>query len=136
MSATPSHAEITRLLFLRLSGNAPLMAKLGNRIYNHVPQDDPLPAMRFRWEQAGEWDTKDSAGHDGFCVIDIWTDHRGDKQSQEIADDVETLLHLEPFTGMVSGQSLLLRHDFSDSFVEPDGLTHHTMLRFRHIATT
>lgn len=132
----PSHAEITKLLYARLSGNAPLMALVGNRIFNHLPQDAPTPCLRFRWNQAGEWDTKDSDGHEGFCVIDVWTDYRGDKESQVIGDAVEALLHNHPLTGMTSGQSLLLRHDFSDSFTEPDGLTHHMMLRFRAIFTS
>jgi hypothetical protein len=30
---------------------------------------------------------------------------------------------------------LILRRDYMDAFTEPDGLTHHTVVRFRHIAT-
>lgn len=136
MSTTPpSIAEVTKKLNDKLTGDAPLMAMVGNRIFNHIPQDDPLPCIRFRCEQFGEWDTKDSAGHDGFLVIDIWSDHRGDKQAQEIGDAVNALLHLSDLATTTS-QSLLLRHDFADSFVEPDGLTHHTVLRFRYIVTT
>lgn len=135
MVSIPLHVEVTKVAWAYLNGDATLSGLVGGRIFNHIPQDDPLPCLRVRWEQAGEWDTKDSAGFDGFIVVDIWTDYRGDKQAQEIADRVEVLLHLHEFT-MTSGQSLLLRHDFSDSFTEPDGLTHHTMSRFRFIVTT
>jgi len=133
---SPSHAEITKVAWERLSQDAPLSALVGGRVFNHLPQDEPLPAVRVRWETSDEWDTKDSAGFSGALVVDTWTDHRGDKQAQTIADRVDALLHLAPFTGMTSGQSLLLRHDFHGSFTEPDGLTHHTVQRFTCIVTT
>jgi hypothetical protein len=134
--AIPSHAEVTKLVNDRLTGDTALMALVGNRIFNHIPQDDPLPCIRFRWEQAGQWDHKDADGFDGSITVDIWTDHRGDKQAQTIADRVEVLLHNQPLSAMTSGQSLLLQHDLIDTFVEPDGLTHHTVARFRAIVTT
>lgn len=134
MTAIPSQAELLGLINDRLTGDAPLMALVGNRIFNHVPQDAPLPILRFRLSQANEWDTKDSAGWEGYVDIDIWSDHRGDLKPLEVADRVDSIFHVLPFT-MSSGQSLLLRHEFSDSFTEPDGLTHHTVLRFRSIIT-
>lgn len=134
--ASPSNAEITKLVNDRLRGDAVLMGMVSSRAFNHIPQDAALPCLRFRWEQAAEWDTKDSAGWDGSITIDVWTDHRGDKIAQEIADRVDLLLHDRPLLDMASGQSLLVRHDLCDSFTEPDGLTHHTMIRFRAIVTT
>jgi len=132
----PSNAEITKLVNDRLRGDTLLMGMVGNRIYNHIPQDAPLPCLRFRWEQAGQWDHKDAAGYEGYITCDVWTDHRGDKQAQEIADRLESLMHNQPLTSMTTGQSLLLMHDLVDTFTEPDGLTHHTMVRFRAIVTT
>lgn len=132
---SPSHSEVLHTIYEVLTEDQTLKSMVSNRIYNHVPQDTQLPFIRFRWEQAGEWDTKDSAGFDGFIVIDIWSDHRGDKQALDIADRIDSLLHLSPLELSI-GQSLILRHDFRDSFVEPDGLTHHTVSRFQHIVTT
>lgn len=130
----PSHAEILQLAWKRLDDNAPFKTKMNGNVFNHIPQEQPLPCCRVRWSQAGEWDTKDSDGVEGYLFVDIWTDHRGDKVALEAADMALALFQLQPLA-LTSGQSLYLRHDFTDTFTEPDGLTHHTVVRFRHIAT-
>jgi hypothetical protein len=131
---SPSHAVILAAAFARLAGNAPLMTLLGQNLFNHLPQETPTPCARVRWGQAGEWDTKDSDGVDGFIFVDVWTAHRGDKVALEAADMIVNLLHLQPLV-LSDSQSLILRRDFVDAFTEPDGLTHHTAIRFHHIAT-
>lgn len=144
MSPIPSRASILKAVFKRLDGDATLKAACPS-IYNHIPQDESLPCIRVRWDSSTEWDTKDSAGFEGSIIVDIWTDHRGDKQALEISDRVTYLLHNQPLTGLTyfippngegNAQSLILRHALFDEFTEPDGLTHHTVLRFNHIATT
>jgi hypothetical protein len=130
----PSHAEILKVAFERLNGDAALKALVNDNVFNHIPQERALPCLRVRWAQAGEWDTKDSDGVDGYIFVDVWTDHRGDKDALTITDRVLALLHLAPLA-LTTGQSLILRHDFVDTFTESDGLTHHTAIRFHHIAT-
>lgn len=130
----PSHAEILKLSYARLSGDTDFMRLMSNNVFNHIPQDRALPCCRVRWAQAGEWDTKDSDGVDGYIFVDVWTDYRGDKLALEATDKALAILHLMPLA-LSSGQSLILRHDFVDSFTEADGLTHHTAIRFHHIAT-
>jgi hypothetical protein len=132
---SPSHAEILEKINRRLTDDPVLISMLQRRIFNHVPQDTPLPVLRFRWDQVGEFDTKDSAGWDGNIQIDVWTDYRGDREQAIILDRLDEILHLQPFV-MSSGQSLLLRHDFVNNFTEPDGITHHATIRYRHVATS
>jgi hypothetical protein len=131
----PSQALILKAAVVRLVGNAPFKALMNGQIFNHIPQERALPCCRVRWSQAGEWDTKDSDGVEGYLFVDIWTDYRGDKVALEAADMAINLFHLAPLV-LSDSQSLILRRDFIDSFTEPDGLTHHTAIRFRHIATT
>lgn len=135
MADFPSYLEIMQLAYARLSGDAALSALVGGSIFNHIPQERPLPCLRYRWEQVGEWDTKDSVGMDGTLVIDTWTDYRGDRLAAQVHDALMNLLHLRPLA-LVSAQSLILRHEFHTSFVEGDGLTHHAVDHFRHVATT
>ena len=130
----PSHAEILKCAYERLANDAPFMALLGDKVYNHIPQDTALPCCRVRWAQSTEWDTKDSDGVSGYLFVDVWTSHRGDKLALEIADAALALLHNQPLPLTLS-QSLLLRHDFVTTITEGDGLTHHTAIRFAHIAT-
>ena len=74
------------------------------------------------------------AGVDGEVVVDIWTDYRGDLLAYKAADIIVALLHLVQFT-LPGSQSLLLRRERVARFTEPDGVTHHTSISFRHIAT-
>ena len=132
---TPTGSDILEQLFTVMRADAQLMALVGNRIYNHIPQDSPLPCLRARWDSVNEWDTKTSDGYDGNITVDIWSSHRGDKEALAIFDRTYSLLHKSELP-LTSGQSLLLRYTMSDSFLEPDGLTHHTVIRFRLIATS
>lgn len=133
--SNPTNSEILTQIIARLTGSASLMSMVSNKVYNHVPQDTALPIVRARWDGVTEWDTKTSDGFDGSISIDIWTDHRGDKQALAIADIIYVLFHNAEFT-LAAGQSLMIRYVMSDSFIEPDGLTHHTVMKFRHIATS
>lgn len=135
MSSYPSYAEILKATYARLSGDVTLSTLVGGAIYNHIPQEKALPCIRFRWESVNEWDTKDSVGMDGLLVIDTWTDYRGDKVAAQVHDAIMSVLNDQPLT-LVSAQSLILRHQFHTSFVEGDGLTHHAVDHFRHVATT
>lgn len=133
-TASPPHAEILAAAFQRVASSEQLRAIVGNRVFNHLPQDLQTPCCRVRWETSTEWDTKDSAGVDGEVVVDIWTDYRGDLLAYKAADIIVALLHLVPFT-LPGSQSLLLRRERVARFTEPDGVTHHTSISFRHIAT-
>ena len=134
----PSHLEILGLIFDRLKSDTSLVALVGSsdRISNHLPQDTaPNPAyIRARVDETDEWDTKDSDGFEHAYVVDVWTELHGDKRVREIFDRVYQLLHRQPFTGSTS-QSLLLRMQSTNTFIEPDGVTHHGVMNFRHIYT-
>lgn len=134
---TPSNAEILSLTIARLkadTGPGSLAALVPNKIFNHVPQETALPVIRARWQDSVEWDTKDSDGLSGYIVCDVWTDNRGDLTSLQIIDRIDAILHNQPLS-MTTGQSLILRHSSQTAFTEPDGLTHHAVIKFQHIAT-
>lgn len=133
--ASPSRIELLQVLASRLQGDATLAGLVDGRIYNHIPQDSQLPCIRFRIEAMNEWDTKSSTGLDCSVVVDVWSGHRGDKESLTIIDRVMDLMNLSTFT-LTNGQSLYIRHEGTTAFTESDGLTHHSAIRFKHIATT
>lgn len=129
-----SLAELNRAVYERLSTDVCIISLCPN-IYNHIPQEAVFPQIRYRHNYNTEWDTKDSFGYDSQIIVDIFTNYRGDKLVAEIADAVIDAFDLKPFV-LSKGQSLYLRHDLVDYNVEPDGLTHHGILRFHHISTT
>lgn len=135
----PSFLEQLGQITTRLKGDAALLTLVGNdvrRIGTHLPQDTPVDPgfVRYRLADVSEWDTKTSNGLEGTFVLDVWTEKHGDKRVFEIFDRLYALLHNQPFTGG-SSQSLLLRFENSNTFIEPDGVTHHGVMNFRHIYT-
>lgn len=134
--AAPSSAEILTAVYARLTGNATIVSMTGGRIANHLQQDTPLPCMRLRWETAREFDTKDSTGYDGTISLDFWTDYRGDLPCLQFQDAVMDEFHNRPLTLTAGGQSLILRREFFTVVIENDGITHHAICQFRHVATT
>jgi hypothetical protein len=131
---SPPHTEILAAAYARLKGSAALAEIVGKSVYNHLPQEEPTPCCRVRWNDTREWDTKDSAGVEGFIVVDVWTDYRGDLLAYQAADIIVALLHLVPLS-LPSSQSLILRRETVAMFTEQDGVTHHTAITFSHIAT-
>jgi hypothetical protein len=134
--SSPSHAQILNLAYAKASGDSTLMALLPGGLFNHVPQDEALPCARVRWEDATEFDTKDSDGFDGFIAFDVWTDHRGDKQALTIHDRLDQLFQNASLSLTTPATSVVLQHAMFHSFTEPDGLTHHAVVKFRLIAST
>lgn len=136
---SPSHAEILALAYARAAadtGPGGLMPMLTGGLFNHVPQDEPLPCARVRWEDAGEFDTKDSDGFDGVIAFDVWTDHRGDKKALQIQDRLDVLFQNASLSLTSPAMSIVLQHSMFHSFTEPDGLTHHAVVKFRLVAST
>jgi len=134
--SSPSHAQILALAYATASGDTALMALLPGGLFNHIPQDEPLPCARVRWEDAGEFDTKDSDGFDGYIAFDVWTDHRGDKQSLVIQDRLDQLFQNASLSLTTPATTVVLQHAMFHAFTEPDGLTHHAVVKFRLIAST
>ncbi len=132
----PQQAEILTRVKDRLDSSSQLLALFGGKTkwFNHIPQDEQLPCMRFRWSQATAWDTKDSQGWEGVLTLDVWTNYRGDLQALKIQDVLNSLFH-ERELSMLDGQNLLLRHTSADSFTEPDGITHHAVVQYALIVT-
>ena len=103
-------------------------------IGNHLPQDRPMPYIRYRYDPGSDWSQKDSAGLDGTIIIDLWTDQHGDKHLLQMMTEIHRVLYNLPFAGTTQ-QSLLLQFDSSTFFYEPDGVTHHGVMNFRYILT-
>ena len=134
MGTPPKQAEILSNLITRLRGDAGITALVSTRIYNHVPQDEPFPFVRARWGSESEWDTKDSQGFSGSLIIDIWVEVHGDSSMLFIKDAIYLALHEIPFSP-TTGQGVCLRYSNGDSFVEPDGVSHHGVMNFNYIVT-
>jgi len=137
--STPSHLEVLQKAIAALKANAGVTALVGTRIYNHIPQNSTqfagtFPYMLVRWDNASQWDTKDSQGFDGEIRVDAWTENQGDKDILQIVDAVNSALHNNELT-LTAGENLILRYENATYFTEPDGVAHHSVNVFRCVVT-
>lgn len=129
-------ADILIALATRLQNDAGILAIVGSAdsIKNHLPQDRPLPYVRFRTGTGNEWDCKGSTGLDGRIVIDCWSEQHGDLEILQLIDACMTSLDNVPLVLPSGEKMLLLQHLTHSTFVEPDGQTHHGVITFRQLS--
>jgi hypothetical protein len=107
-------------------------------IYDAVPQADdagsdiPFPYVTIGDDTAIDWDTDTSVGKEATITIHSWSRYRGRKEVKEIQGAIYETLHLSqlPVDGY---DTVLCFSEFSESLVDPDGLTRHGIQRFRII---
>ena len=108
-------------------------------IYDHVPQklwEKPeldghfKPYVVVGETEAREWDTKTEDGMEQTLMVHTWSRGRGMKEPKQIMGAIVDALDQVALS--VTGHDLVqLRFEFSETFLEDDGLTRHGVQRFR-----
>lgn len=99
-------------------------------IHDYAPEDGPFPYIQLGEEALQDWSTKDVAGGEHTLTLHIWSQQRGHKQVKAIMTAVHDALHEASLT--LSGYRLvMLRFTFGEILRDPDGVTHHGVMRFR-----
>jgi hypothetical protein len=130
--------ELQKSVFARLDGSTAIKAVVKG-IYDHVPQpvdsgdDTQFPYITIGADTVREFDTDDVLGFDARVEIHVWSRQRGRKQTKELQDLIYDRMHRATLT--IAGYHFIsCDHEFSDSFVDPDGLTRHGVQQFRVLA--
>lgn len=123
-------AEVLEALVDRLLTDSGVSALVGTNVYSGVPQDNQLDYIVVR-STNGEFDTKGTDGFDSVIVVDIWTAHQGNQQTNIIADAVYDALHNKPLD--ISVKSLCLQFQTYTVLLEPDDISSHGVMNFLHI---
>jgi hypothetical protein len=135
--------ELQKAVRTRLRADATLAALLatdpvagGAAVLDHVPQpEDGASAAAFPYVTVGddteqEWDTDNTTGREHTLTLHAWSRYLGKKQVKDILDAMKAALHNQPLT--VSGlHVVLVLAEYAESFVDPDGITRHGVLRVR-----
>ena len=108
------------------------VSAIGWPTYDHVPQESSFPYVVIGDDTSVPWDTDDSIGSETTCTVHIWSRSRGRKEVKEIMRTVYEALHRAEFA-VIGGQLVECVAEFAESFVDPDGLTRHGVIRFRLI---
>lgn len=121
--------QAQKAIYETLTGDLPLMAMLTG-IYDHVDQGTSFPYAVIGEDGASEWDTDTEVGADSTITIHTWSRERGRKETKEIQERIYEILHRQDMT-IEDAIFRFLLWQFSDSFLEPDGITRHGVMRFR-----
>lgn len=108
------------------------VAAIGYPTFDHVPQTTEFPYIVIGDDTSIAWDTDTSIGSETTCTIHVWSRHRGRKECKEIMRTIYERLHRAEFP-IVGGALVECKAELEESFLDPDGLTRHGVIRFRLI---
>lgn len=128
-----SQLVVQAALVAALKAFAPLTALLSDgagSVYDHVPEDAGFPFLSVGESVARPFDDKSAGGMDQQVAIHSWSRQRGLKEVKTIMAAVVEALDRQELS--LAGHSLIdISFQFSDSLLDPDGLTRHGIQRFR-----
>lgn len=102
----------------------------GVTVHDHVPPGTQCPYIAIGEDTAIDRGDKTNPGQETTITLHIWSEYRGRREVKQIMAAIYDALHERDLT--VSGQNVvLLRFDFSETFLDPDGLTMHGVVRYR-----
>jgi hypothetical protein len=107
-------------------------------IYDHVPEpadsgsDISFPYVTVGDDTALDWDTDTSVGKEATITIHSWSRYRGRKEVKEIQGAIYDCLHLSQLN-VFGYDTVQCLSEYSETLVDPDGLTRHGVQRFRII---
>lgn len=120
---------LQQAIYSALTGDTLLMAKVTG-VFDQTPQGQSGPYVVIGDGESREWDTDNSTGIDADVMIHVWDDgHRGRKTVKVIQGDIRRILHRSELT-VAGAHVVLCVWQFSDTFLDPAGLTWHGVQRF------
>ena len=116
--------QIQQAIFARLE------AELDTPVYDHVPQGSAYPYINIGEDTALQWDTDDSTGSESTLTIHTWSRQYGRRETKQIMRQIYNALHRAELD-IAGGLFVTCEWEFAESFVDPDGVTRHGVMRFR-----
>jgi len=111
------------------------LGDLVEAIYDYAPQDEVtgdggFPYLVIGEDTAAPWDRDDSTGAEWTIALHSWSRYRGQKEIKQIQDACYDVLNRASLS--VTGFHLVtVEWEFSESLLDPDGLTHHGVQQYR-----
>jgi hypothetical protein len=116
--------EVQKAIFAKLK------AALSTTIYDNVPDNAVAPYIVIGDDTFVQMDTDLIVGFEATVTIHSWSKYRGRAEVKTIMGNIYDALHRAEFT--VQGYNLLgCDCEYSETFLESDGVTRHGVQRFR-----
>ncbi len=125
--------ELQKSIYASLIADSSLTGLLGGaQIYDDVPRGASLPYVTFGQSTVRDWSTGTDPGHEHLFTLHVWTRVNGERLAHQIMSALRDRLHDASL--ILTGFKLVnIRHEFSDSFRDPDGETIHGVIRYRAV---
>lgn len=122
--------ELQKAIFSALDGNVTDGQGITISVYDDVPENSTYPYVILGEETTANNGSITLDGVEHTLTIHAWSQYRGRREIKQIMESIYHLLHDAAIT--VSGASLVnIRHEFSTTLAENDGITRHGVMRFR-----
>lgn len=128
-----SQWPVQEAIYAALRANATIKSLVGDpaRVYDHVEQNPTFPFITIGESTAVPFDTKTTFGTEQTLTLHAWDrNYRGRKRVKQILKAIYDVLHDGQLT-VDSNEFIYCYWEFSDTFVDPDGLTYHGVARYR-----
>lgn len=123
--------ELAQAIYARLSADAALTTTLGADVYDYVPEGADFPYVVIGDTTEAPEDTMGQTGRAVTFTVHYWSRYRGDKEVYQMHNRVDELLEGWQPSGLTGWTSVIMQHEFFDSFKDPDGITRHGVARYR-----
>ena len=120
--------EIYAAIFTRLSD------QLSESVFDHVPENyNTFPYVKIAPPELSENDSDDKPAFTATIQITSYSRAKGSKQAAEIAFNIYSALNRYDMPDTASYGVSTIHQEFSNIITAPDGLTRHSVQRFRII---
>ena len=128
---------VQKAIVERLKGYSPLIAIVGTRIHDRVPQDVAFPFVQIGYFQTNDTSADCVDGSEILIDIQVWSRGVGQVEAKQIASHVRAALHEwspvldDPYAAIGN-----IEHEITRLFGDGDGLTTRSVVSFKLQAET
>lgn len=120
--------EVQTAIKTRLDAYAPLTAVVSD-IYDEVPASATFPYVVLGEVTTVPFDTADSTGEEQTFTIHVWSEYRGRKEVRQIQEHIYDALNRYDLS--VGANMVDCTQEYSEDFIDTDGIRRHGVQRFR-----
>lgn len=130
MTTGDSSLELQKAVYDALKGDAQLTILVGTKVYDSVPAGTGFPYVAIGDDTAVPFDSDTFDGMEMTLTIHSWARGLGRKEVKTIMGNVYRILHKSTLN-MNGHTMVLMRFEFAETDLDPDGVTYHGVQRFR-----
>ena len=106
------------------------LSTLAYPVYDDVPQNAAFPYIVIGDDTSIPFDDDCNVGAESTITIHVWSIYSGRLEVKQIMNAVYNRLHRQNLS-IAGSYSITLNAEYQDTFLDPDGVTRHGVIRFR-----